>query len=134
MVRVSQLFIRKNLGCIEGARAFFVFTAVAFLLGAAAAFLHLYMRFDHNSQGEMFNAAGRVDLSYAALLFFAVFIPVFGIATLCGVGILLLLRLFRNWCARQTKKPHLKYFRSCFVFLCLEAPSLPPPATRSRRK
>lgn len=48
----------------------------AALSGSLAGALHLYLRFLNNTQGEMYNASGYIDLPYAALLFFAAFVPV----------------------------------------------------------
>ena len=41
----------------------------ATVLAAAAGGFHLYMRFDHNAQGEMYNLDGSVDYFYAVELF-----------------------------------------------------------------
>jgi hypothetical protein len=48
----------------------------AALSGSLAGGLHLYLRFLNNTQDEMCNAHGHIDLPYAALLFFAAFVPV----------------------------------------------------------
>jgi hypothetical protein len=55
---------------------------LATLFALAAGALHLYMRFDHNSQGEMFST-GRIDLFYSGELFLLAFVSVW-LITLIG--------------------------------------------------
>lgn len=62
---------------------------LALFLGAGAGALHLYMRFANNTQGEMFDGAGHVDLAYCALIFLTTFIPTFGIVIVCGFVVML---------------------------------------------
>ena len=60
----------------------------ATVLAAAAGGFHLYMRFDHNAQGEMYNLDGSVDYFYAVELFLLPFIPVWIVAgfSVWGIG------------------------------------------------
>jgi len=57
----------------------------ATVLGSLAGALHLYLRFLHNGQGEMYGDTGTADLPYAAILFFAAFVPVWLLTF--GVGV-----------------------------------------------
>jgi len=57
----------------------------ATVLGSLAGILHLYLRFLNNSQGEMYDDAGGVDIPYTALLFLTAFVPVWLLTF--GVGV-----------------------------------------------
>lgn len=57
---------------------------LALFLGGFAGALHLYMRFSNNTQGEMFDSSGHVDLAYCVLMFLAVFVPIFVVMAIGG--------------------------------------------------
>lgn len=59
------------------ARVFWASALVAAVLGVAAGVLHLYIRFANNTQGEMYDRMGNVDIPYCLLLLLVAFAPVF---------------------------------------------------------
>jgi H+/Cl- antiporter ClcA len=73
-------------------KAFFSVT-IATLFGFLAGGLHLYLRFLNNTQDEMYTASGHVDLPYAALLFFVVFIPIWLAVFTTSFGLLFLAKI-----------------------------------------
>lgn len=68
----------------------------AIVFGICAGALHLYMRFSNNTQGEMFDRSGHVDIGYSALLFLTAFAPVFCIALVCGAAVVFLIGACRE--------------------------------------
>lgn len=70
--------------------------AIAILAGMCAGILHLFMRFANNTQGEMFDDAGHVDLAYSTILFLVAFVPVFVAIAVSGAACHLMWRLFRR--------------------------------------